>query len=750
MTAISITDLNNAKLDVDHIAAVANSTALTVTDRIGNQKSTLSAAIDTIKAFNSRGAWVAATAYAGKDLASNAGSWYVCVVPHTSSAAFATDAGSKWRLYQGVTTGDLSASSGALLLGANIHQNQDNVNLEHVSVARFGAVGDGLNDCTAAIQAAINHVSATGKKLRIPAGTYKITPASAQTWEGTPLGEGTILAGLLLRSNLEIDADVGAVFKIANGVSSDAAPKRMAMFFTNEQLSDVRITGLTMDMNGANNMISPSRPATYARFQQAQILVSGTVGGVAARIDDVVIQNCSFINTPGVTCIGMAQSNSTGVTLGKRWSVLNNVFYNNGLDSDDHSSIFAWADDVVCDGNTFFNDTMHGAVGRSGSFVAYEVHGANQRFTNNLVKNYFQGMWVATNVTSAVENIIISNNHFGPIKSVAVDFYRSSAAELEIRKVIVSNNTVEIDDTVATVFPDLKVAFQIASFYKITDVLITGNIATKTGTGKASAFFSIVSQGVTGQEHDRIVVSNNQATGFVIGASVGTNATNGIGSISITGNQFYDLTPAGAFVVPVGVGTNGGASALKHLVIKGNTFSDTRSVPLFQYGIRLEGSVTNLDVSGNSFKGMTVADYYEIAFTAATRRGDYDNLFYSPVWSAGAPITIGNGTTLGPYSVKGKQVTINAKLLLGSTTIVPAGNLLVKLPVASAIPGIAYVGQWRIYDASAQTFTFGALVCDGTSQSGQLQVSGGLFATNLLPVPLASGDEISMQITYGV
>jgi hypothetical protein len=41
MSAITITDLNNAKTDVDHIAAVANSAALEATDRLGLPKRTL-------------------------------------------------------------------------------------------------------------------------------------------------------------------------------------------------------------------------------------------------------------------------------------------------------------------------------------------------------------------------------------------------------------------------------------------------------------------------------------------------------------------------------------------------------------------------------------------------------------------------------------------------------------------------------------------------------------------------------------
>lgn len=41
MSAITVTDLNNAKLDVDHIAAIATSSSLTATDRLGGTKNTI-------------------------------------------------------------------------------------------------------------------------------------------------------------------------------------------------------------------------------------------------------------------------------------------------------------------------------------------------------------------------------------------------------------------------------------------------------------------------------------------------------------------------------------------------------------------------------------------------------------------------------------------------------------------------------------------------------------------------------------
>lgn len=185
MTVPSIPDFDNTKVDLTLIAAVANSSALTATDRMGNTRRTLAGinadaqdAIDTIKAFNNRGAWAASTVYAVKDLVSQGGVWYVAVVPHTSSAAFATDQASKWRVYQGVTAGELSAANGGGLVGFALSELGAVTRTmlakasESVSVLDFGADRTGATDSDVAFSAA----KATGKAIHIPQGTYVISP----------------------------------------------------------------------------------------------------------------------------------------------------------------------------------------------------------------------------------------------------------------------------------------------------------------------------------------------------------------------------------------------------------------------------------------------------------------------------------------------------------------------------------------------------------------------------------------------
>lgn len=166
MAGITIADLNNAKTDVDHIAYVATSPELTAIDRFGHHKKTLAGAIYTILSIENRGAWATATAYVPKDIVLESGTWYICVVPHTSSGSFATDLPTKWRVYQGVTEGDLSADDGAALLwwiqngGAAVPRSVE-AKLRDVYNARdFNIYGSG--DETAVINAALAQLNDLG------------------------------------------------------------------------------------------------------------------------------------------------------------------------------------------------------------------------------------------------------------------------------------------------------------------------------------------------------------------------------------------------------------------------------------------------------------------------------------------------------------------------------------------------------------------------------------------------------------
>ena len=616
-----------------------------------------------------------------------------------------------------------------------------------VSVKDFGAVGDGVTNDTTAIQAAIDYASQSNKWVYVPAATYNLIPATPIDDEDTSY---ITYACFIIRSGMSIWAEPGAVFRIANGVSSDAAPKSMGMFCTDSPKSKVRIHNLTMDMNGQNNPISPARPTTYRRYNQSPILVSGKPGGVAAYMDDVHIEGCTFKNNPGTCNIVCAQSNSAGIGLGRRWRIINNQFLDNGLDTDDHTAVFAWAEDVVFSNNVVANSTPIATVGRTGGNTCYEIHGNRHRITNNFFFNYYRGIWVSSNLTDGeAQDSIISNNTFKTVY-YGVDFFRTASGLGKASNVVISGNTFRFDSTAAPApAPTEKVAIQIASAYEQGHVLITGNTATSTDTAVGSIFLGVFAQTVAGQPPSHIVCEGNKVKGFTVLASLHASATTGLSYVSIKNNQLVEplTTPTltsgiGVFVRPT--------SSISTLVIDSNDFIDERSPSKLSYGTYVDpGAVSYFYYNPGGEVGITSSPYYETGLTVNKRDGHWKEITFSPAWStSGSAITLGNGTLLGRYTIDGNLITVTARLTVGSTTTFPGGTLGFTLPIVSGISGAVYQGNWRIFDSSASIFRFGQVVIDGTASIATLQVDNGTFATSSSPVPLAVGDVVTAQITY--
>ncbi len=582
---------------------------------------------------------------------------------------------------------------------------------------------------------------AAGPPVLLGSGTFNVTPDITRPWEGL----GDVVCAFEMRNDLYIAAERGASIRVANNVSTDGSPKMFAIFFTNQQLKNLSISGVTFDLNGENNAISPGRPSVYNRFNQAAIHVSGTPGGNAAKIDNVTIEHCRFKNTAGVSCIVAGQSNTIGSALGRNWRVRFCEFENNGLDTDDHSSIYLWAEDAIVHNCRFWNDSMHGAVGNSGGLVACELHGADSHFVDNEIGNYYQGVWVATNYTRPSERIRVQRNSM-LVSGIGVDFYRNSSNEGALRNVDVRLNHISLTDDVVPI--GIKAGIQCSPIYKASNVAIEYNTVMKFGSDTDSTGVQIASQSVAGQDHDSISVKGNRVNGTVLGVNVVATASCGLGRISVVENEFIDLTPGDVFSTPIGVSVLA-SSAISELVHERNRTVDDRAPAQTQYGSYMGGGIAVLRRSENVSRGVTVADHSEIALAVTRREGSQEKIAFTPAWtSSGTPITVGNGSATGSYAIDGDRVTVRAALSVGGTTSIAAGNIQLTLPVTSGVAGISYMGQYRLFDASASSFVFGACVVDGTSNTLTLQIAPGPFVTSTSPVPFATGDAIQVEISY--
>src|SRR6185369_16175106 len=173
-SAIPSHDPRDLLFNAEKLDEIVNGAGLTYLDRFGIQHSTLAGAVASIASTNNRGAWATATAYAVKDLVLQSGTWYICVVAHTSSAAFATDLATKWRVFQGVLDSDLADITDPLK-GAGKSGFGDAVAYAlstvggrlatfEKNVLAFGAKTDGATDSASFFNAA----GATGKVIAVP------------------------------------------------------------------------------------------------------------------------------------------------------------------------------------------------------------------------------------------------------------------------------------------------------------------------------------------------------------------------------------------------------------------------------------------------------------------------------------------------------------------------------------------------------------------------------------------------------
>ncbi|HEY2860246.1 MAG TPA: right-handed parallel beta-helix repeat-containing protein [Terracidiphilus sp.] len=375
-----------------------------------------------------------------------------------------------------------------------------------------------------------------------------------------------------------------------------------------------------------------------ARLNQPQIFVTGSVNGPgrlpAAALSNVLLQNDTFVDGPGVSSIVMAESNSPGAVLGTGWRVLNNTFTNNGIDSDDHSTIFGWANNVVVDGNKFTSSTpvgvslFTGAPTISGPHVAYEVHGSNTTFNNNTVHNYYQGLWLADNLNSPVVHTVIQHNRFDSV-FVGAAVYDQSAAEKGIAGVLIEDNDFNFDDGGHPANPevDRKAAVIIGSIYGISGVVVRNNRARKTGTGFASSFALLIAPTVEGQITKGITISNNSGTGLANGVTIA--AHNGrLEDIAAVDNDWSNLTPAGTVTRAIGyfvrnLGPSG--STISGLTLGGGSVTNSRPSSRETCGILIQGgspnvTITDLTLNPTKFSGIGGANYEEVGKPDIQRR----------------------------------------------------------------------------------------------------------------------------------
>lgn len=569
-----------------------------------------------------------------------------------------------------------------------------------VTPAMFGDVT--TNDptkVTPALQAAINYASLYQGELVTRRRTYMVEPDTSYTGAA-----GTTRTALQLQSNLKWVGG-GATIKVKNGVSSDASPVSYNILTGWGHLQNIDLRDLVLDDNGQNNPISPNRSSlSYNRFDCSMITMDD-LSGSPGWADDVNLEHIRFQNNPGVSCVTMMLTADTSApTLGQRWRLKNCDFYNNGLDTDDQSCVFAFAEDVTGESNRFWNDKTYGQSGdTTGINTCWEIHGARQRLAGNLFRGSQRGIWVSSNYTNPTRGSRILGNVFQTL-FYGVDFFLDRTTLQSIYDTIIANNYVEFDDTVISAVPGLtfKAAFQVASAYAQQDVSILGNRVKKTGTSVSSAAIVVSSGTVSGQIHDGIVSDGNVGTGLQYGTYTRTSATVGLGHIAHRNNSWFDLAPAGGGTLSAGDITliTTTAQPIASLELNGGSAIDRRGTPLMTHGRWLQGTFTKLTVRPMDEQNAVTAEYAETSVTVTTRKGSYSG---SKTWDP--PSTANGATTTTTVTVTGAAL-----------------GMLVSVGFSNSLGGAVLSG----YVSAANTVT---AVLDNVSGGTLDLASGTLTAT---------------------
>lgn len=404
---------------------------------------------------------------------------------------------------------------------------------ESVSVKDFGAVGDGVTDDTAAIQDAINSLTASGGTVFFPKGTYKTD------------------GGITLVSNLTLQGEAGAVLKPSASVPLWAY---RGLATNNVKVKDLAFEGTGTAFTDGNQQLLHIANATNVEVSGCNFTKARVTGLGIAACDAVHISNCNFKRNYYYGADVRDSSNTTTDSC---------VFELNG---DTGTATTAFGRGFVfwkCSNSTISNSVFH--QNTEYGLRLYSQTGDSEANRNIAIT----GCTFRDNGTTAAgKNDLYVYNEHGGTERVAI-----SGCTFSVRTgnfgAVLSGNTISLTGcTFKGITPQQGYA---VSLYGSTNVVVAGNVfvdlsyvASFSATSGAVSTNCTLSNnqcvgvatftagGVQGTGH---IISNNNIKHGGAGASdVGIALTSANISATITGNvldgfyRAFNLASTGDFI----------------------------------------------------------------------------------------------------------------------------------------------------------------------------------------------------------
>lgn len=279
-------------------------------------------------------------------------------------------------------------------------------------VKAYGAVGDGVTDDRAALNAAIQAAAVSGGTVWIPAGVFRATIDPATKAMLTVPGPGVQLVGASREKSIIRLADNQGDYQ---------------SLIAGTDLSGLVIRDLTLDQNATGNKITN---ITNLMNGQPRYFVKVFKGS------RILIDNCTFADSDNVNSITINGGDLTSDVV-----IRNNLFqYNTNSSSHDHSTIYTSCKRATIEGNTFVGAGISART-------AIEVHGSSQIVRGNRIHQFFTGINVAGIGPQANTGYVVFDNI---IEDCGVGIhlwswkYGSNTSE-GLKDVVVQGNTVTLD-----------------------------------------------------------------------------------------------------------------------------------------------------------------------------------------------------------------------------------------------------------------------------------------------------------------
>ena len=421
------------------------------------------------------------------------------------------------------------------------------------NVKQYGATGNGTTDDTAAIQAAIDAVPASGGTVFFPAGTYIVAPKKT--------------VGIVIKSNLRLaGAGAASLLKIKDHLGDWQrllSPRELTGYVEN-----VMVEALAFDANIQNN---PESLVNEKKVQTYQTFIHITSGR------NLTVRHCRFAPYSGVWAVAFV-----GQTI-DNCAVADSYFQFVMRDANpdyDNSAVYIEGTHYVFSGNTFESVP----IPKRGARACMETHGGPAEVFNNtatgyqtilnIVGSYYPGgspgdvechdntctdallgimLWPTLpnnlkNVTVTNNTISIAQTKHGTVDSAGISILFSTEAKGMAGNITIAKNTIRFQDEGAGRSGDFyynSFGIGLHNLGGVSGVVIDGNsIALAPAAGVA---IGLAEPGT--RSFDTVRVTNNTITnpgqnlGFPADFRAGVLVNSSASNIEISGNTIADTFP---------------------------------------------------------------------------------------------------------------------------------------------------------------------------------------------------------------